>query len=271
MSVDEINFVLATKDYYARLGVGRDASVEEVKRCYKRMAVKLHPDKNTLPRAEEAFKAIGQANAVLTDPQKRRIYDQVGEEGLTGEGGRRGGYTAQQPEDLFDLFDILRGFQPPPRRHQRHAPRPREPNGFIHFMNSLPILVLLLFYILSGMGLDTTDTVPYSLKEDYERGYTELRVTGDWAKVPYYVRPSFRRDYAGNRRAIKEIDDSVFKAYKGMLLKNCRKEKAHRDSLIQKAGLYSNADEMLEKNYELPSCKELSALSERHKNAKRSN
>jgi len=66
------------KDYYAILGVPRTASQEEIKRAYKKLARKYHPDINKDPGAEEKFKEINEAYTVLSDPQKRKIYDQYG-------------------------------------------------------------------------------------------------------------------------------------------------------------------------------------------------
>ena len=84
------------KDYYAILGVGRDADDEQIKRGYRKQAVKWHPDKWTSKSeseraaAEERFKDAAAAYEVLSDKQKRTIYDQYGEEGLKAGGGGGG-------------------------------------------------------------------------------------------------------------------------------------------------------------------------------------
>ena len=66
------------KDYYALLGISRDASADEVKRAYRRRARKYHPDVSKEPEAEERFKEVQEAYEVLKDPQKRAAYDQLG-------------------------------------------------------------------------------------------------------------------------------------------------------------------------------------------------
>lgn len=70
------------KDYYKILGIERNASSEDVKKGYRRMALRYHPDKNDHPQAEEQFKEVVAAFEVLSDKEKREIYDQFGEEGL---------------------------------------------------------------------------------------------------------------------------------------------------------------------------------------------
>lgn len=71
--------IMDYKDYYKTLGVSRDATQDEIKKKYRKMAAKFHPDKNPgNKRAEEKFKEIGEAYEVLKDPEKRKLYDQVG-------------------------------------------------------------------------------------------------------------------------------------------------------------------------------------------------
>uniref|UniRef100_A0A8D0FD72 J domain-containing protein n=1 Tax=Strix occidentalis caurina TaxID=311401 RepID=A0A8D0FD72_STROC len=79
------------KDYYKILGIQSGANEDEIKKAYRKMALKYHPDKNKDPNAEEKFKEIAEAYDVLSDPKKRAFYDQYGEEGLKTGGGSSGG------------------------------------------------------------------------------------------------------------------------------------------------------------------------------------
>ncbi len=72
------------KDYYKILGLVRGASDDDIKKAYRKMALKYHPDKNKSPGAEERFKEIAEAYEVLSDKRKREVYEQYGEEGLKG-------------------------------------------------------------------------------------------------------------------------------------------------------------------------------------------
>ncbi|HLW35820.1 MAG TPA: molecular chaperone DnaJ [Chthoniobacterales bacterium] len=88
------------RDYYEVLGVARGASSEEVKRAYRKLAVKFHPDKNPDdPHAEEKFKELGEAYDVLMDADKRAAYDRFGHAAFEQGGGFRGGF-----HDPFDIF-----------------------------------------------------------------------------------------------------------------------------------------------------------------------
>jgi len=94
---------MAKRDYYEVLGVGRNASTEEVKRAYRRMAMKYHPDKNPNDKEAEArFKECAEAYEVLGDPEKRRRYDQFGHEGLRGIGMHD--FSRMNFEDIFSVF-----------------------------------------------------------------------------------------------------------------------------------------------------------------------
>ncbi len=100
---------MTKKDYYEILGVPRSASQEEIKKAYRQMALKYHPDRNPGNKAaEEKFKQAAEAYSVLGDPQKREVYDRFGHEGLRGEGFT--GFTGFE-SSIFDEFaDILGSF-----------------------------------------------------------------------------------------------------------------------------------------------------------------
>ncbi|GAB3059986.1 molecular chaperone DnaJ [Monashia sp. NPDC004114] len=90
-------------DYYAVLGVSRDASQEEIKKAYRRLARKLHPDVNPGPEAEEEFKRVSQAYEVLSDPQKRRSFD-LGADPFATAGGGFGAGAGFSFSDVMDAF-----------------------------------------------------------------------------------------------------------------------------------------------------------------------
>lgn len=93
---------MADEDYYSLLGVSKNASLDEIKRAYRQLAMKWHPDRNKDPGAEEHFKRINEAYAVLSNPEKRQAYDMYGPEGFS---------QRYSPEDIFRGSDIERIFR----------------------------------------------------------------------------------------------------------------------------------------------------------------
>jgi len=92
-------------DYYEILGVSRTATKTEIKKAYRKLAMKYHPDRNPDKEAEEKFKLINEAYQVLSDDEKRAIYDRYGKEGLEG----RGYKTDFNFSDIFDMFEEFFG------------------------------------------------------------------------------------------------------------------------------------------------------------------
>ena len=103
---------MAKRDYYEVLGVDKNASEDDIKKAYRRIAIKYHPDRNPGDKdAEEKFKEAAEAYDVLHDPQKRQQYDQFGFEGLGGMGGFGGfGGAGFSMDDIFSMFgDVFGG------------------------------------------------------------------------------------------------------------------------------------------------------------------
>ena len=116
---------MAKRDYYEVLGVSKNASESDIKNAYRKLAIKYHPDKNPGNKdAEEKFKEISEAYAVLHDPQKRQQYDQFGFEGPSGFGGFNA--SSFDMDDLFRQvfgdsgFESIFGFRGGRQRQQRH-------------------------------------------------------------------------------------------------------------------------------------------------------
>ena len=106
---------MSQKDYYEVLGVERSGTTDEIKKAYRQLAMKFHPDKNPDdPSAEKKFKDVAEAFEVLSDPERRDLYDRYGQEGLRERGYSQTNFSSA--EDIFrhfsDVFSdsIFEGF-----------------------------------------------------------------------------------------------------------------------------------------------------------------
>ncbi|MBN2470727.1 MAG: molecular chaperone DnaJ [Anaerolineae bacterium] len=111
---------MTPRDYYDVLGVQRGAEPQEIKKAFRRLAQKFHPDVNREPDAEERFKEINDAYQILSDPDKRARYDRFGHAGVSGDMGF-GGYSDFSGFDIFE--DLFAGFTGGRRSTQRQGPR----------------------------------------------------------------------------------------------------------------------------------------------------
>ena len=188
-------------DHYAVLGVDRDAGEAALKQAYRKLALKLHPDKCQAPGGDEAFKRVGQAFSCLSDPERRRYYDRFGREQgdvPTGPGARGGGAAHYQEFDAEELFNMFFNGMAPgmggarvfrtnfggggfggPRRAGQPPPQQQQPNFLSGIVQLLPLL-LLMFFTFFGGGSQSY----YSLQRT--RNYPNRQTTAR-LDVPYYV------------------------------------------------------------------------------------
>ena len=122
------------KDYYKILGVERSASQDEIKRAYKKLARKYHPDVSKEKDAEARFKEVNEAYHVLRDKEKRKAYDQLGTQWQQGqefhpppgwEGAVHQGFSAEDMGGFSDFFSEIFGGRPGDFRYERHELRRR--------------------------------------------------------------------------------------------------------------------------------------------------
>ncbi|XP_030643881.1 dnaJ homolog subfamily B member 14 [Chanos chanos] len=276
--VEGVQRIKKCKDYYEVLGVSKEANEEELKKAYRKLALKFHPDKNHAPGATEAFKKIGNAYAVLSNPDKRRQYDVTGGEEPSSPGHSHGGFDFHRgfeaditPEDLFNMF--FGGGFPSSSTHtftngrarysqqtdyaRRERAEERGDGGFSMFIQLMPILVLILVSLLSQLMVSTP---PYSLYSRPSTGQTIKRQTEN-LHVDYYVTRDFKSEYKGS--ALQKIEKSVEEDYVSNVRNNCWKERQTKTDLLYAAKVYR--DDRLRKKAELMSmdnCKELDRLND---------
>ncbi|TMS04770.1 DnaJ-like protein subfamily B member 12 [Larimichthys crocea] len=218
--LEAVRKIKSCKDYYQILGVEKTASEEDLKKAYRKLALKFHPDKNHAPGATEAFKAIGNAYAVLSNTEKRRQYDQYGEERTHPSRHRhhRDFEADISPEDLFNMFfgggfpssnvHVYRNGRMHFAHHNRQERREQQRDGGLAlFVQLMPILILIIVSALSQMMVTQP---PYSLSYRPSAGHIHKRHTSN-LKVPFYVGDRFNEEFSGNN--LKNVERSVEEDY----------------------------------------------------------
>ncbi|VDK45259.1 unnamed protein product [Anisakis simplex] len=257
------------KDYYEILNLKKDATESQLKREYRKLALQLHPDKCRAPGATEAFKALGNAYAVLSNKEKRAQYDLYGADGPRRRNndnefyeydyGR--GFEAEfTPEEIFNMFfgggypssDLNRRFRHT-QTHFHHAhPTQQEQSPYGPILQLLPLFaVLLLGFIAQLMVGDPA----FQLNRDSK--YSEERFTKD-LRVPYYVKTDFLSNY---RNRLSQVERQVEDDYISQLKMSCYRERSSKETLewraraLGDAGMWSRAQQMT-----LPSCMKLQQI-----------
>ena len=145
---------MATKDHYRTLEVSREASQEEIKRSFRKLAIKYHPDKNNGDKeAEEKFKEINEAYETLSDPDRRARYD--------------------NPADMFDISDLFSGFGHPMQRRRPDINAPRRGKD-LKFAIEIP----MRYFIFGGMR-DMTVSYNDVCTECGAKGFTKFETCSD--------------------------------------------------------------------------------------------
>lgn len=282
------------KDFYEILGVPKNASEEDLKKAYRKLALKFHPDKNCAPGATDAFKAIGNAYAVLSNPDKRQQYDQFGDQSTPApqhsthahhrhyRSFHRDFEADISPEELFNIFfggrfptgnihvytnqgaSYSQFYQPRRRRayerREEVVEENQSQNTFTALLQLLPVLVLILISVFTQM---MATNPPYSLFYKPALGLVVSRETQHMG-VPYYVDKSFEKEYRG--AALDELEKTIESDYIEHLQSSCWKEKQQKSDLANLGQLYR--DERLKQKAEtmrLDNCDKLHRLVQRQR------
>ncbi|XP_049300933.1 dnaJ homolog subfamily B member 14-like [Anopheles funestus] len=266
------------KDFYEVLGVSKEATDSEIKKCYKKHALQLHPDKNKAPGAMEAFKSLGNAVETLTDPQKRKAYDLYRTTGGGSSGTRtrtpNGGFTYGQngfnfqsdfdtgmnPNDLFNMF-FGSGFPQQQQQHQQHhyyRTRTGRASQYDDRNVSQPSLIfglILCFIVISLLSTFFASDPVYSLQQTGK--FSVARHTLN-LKIPYYVKNNFLSEYQGT---LARLEHSVEEEYVTYMKRACSNERTYRDAMIGRAKSFgSRAQFQQAQQLKMPSCDALYRL-----------
>jgi DnaJ family protein B protein 12 len=229
-NVKLIRQIKSNKDYYTILGVEKSCSVEEIKKAYKKLSLKVHPDKNKAPGSEEAFKKVCMAFKCLSDDDTRRQYDQVGSvDGFEynqqhNVRRRRTGHDVFEQD--FDPDEIFRSFFGQARVYREFPVfnRTRDTtNTGPNLAVLLQILPVLLIFLLAYLPSSEPE---YSLQRTYN--YQFRRMTENNV-VEFFVRSSeFDQKFPPGSVARANLETNIIHDYKDLLGRYCQVELQRR-------------------------------------------
>ncbi|KAF8719992.1 hypothetical protein HU200_024762 [Digitaria exilis] len=266
------------KDYYAVLGVERRCSVEEIRKAYRRLSLKVHPDKNKAPGAEDAFKLVSKAFKCLSNDQSRKTYDQTGtiedhefrEQYPNASNAMRRGMARQRRqarsgfynytyEEDFDPDEIFRSFfygthdnlfraqhgtyrEREVGRQQQQRKEHTVQGGYGINLTVLMHLAVVLFIVL--LAFIPVRRPEYSLQKSYY--FPISRVTQKHG-VEYFVsKQDFDQQFPQGSQSRENLEQYVFRDYKSLLGRYCHVERQRRQWA---------------KDYPTPNCDKLRSLS----------
>jgi DnaJ family protein B protein 12 len=240
--------ILRESCFYSILGVNKSATEADLKRAYKRIVLEVHPDKNTDPKATEAFKKLSAAYSTLSDPDKKRVYDHTGgdtsnmysanpQQGTRGGGGTYYYEGDVDPDEIFRMF--FGGFSPfgaefqrmNGGRNRREQHRHREDNAPADPKNKVLVLliqfipILLIFLSFSGSFFQSEPEYSFSRTNRYPAKRETQRL-----KVNYYVPNNFNKP----RLELPKFESTIESDYIHLVQEKCQEERYYMMSLRQR-------------------------------------
>lgn len=225
-------------DYYEVLGVEKNAKDDDLKKAYRKLALKFHPDKNKAPGAAEAFKIISNAYDTLSNNDKRGQYDML-QQGQQETHLHQQTYARHHFESDMTADEIFNMFFNGNTRHHNVRVRPRnvfnrqnqQENNNV-WNPFLPFIVMSVISLLtSSLGPEST----YSLQRS--TNFPILRYTSK-LQVEYYVKENFEKAFTGS---FEHVESKVEEDYFRHLSYTCSKEKSEKEVLLWKARYAGNA------------------------------
>lgn len=245
--VELVRQIKRNKDYYIILGLEKGCSVEEVRKAYRKLSLKVHPDKNKAPGAEEAFKAVSKAFQCLSDDEMRRNYDITGpqedfelqqQQNFVRRRRTHQGFYSEEfdPDEVFRQFffggtqaDFFTRAHVARTRAAAGSPGGRTQESGFNMVSLLQILPILILFLVTY--LPYSEPV-YSLENAYP--YQYRKITKDFG-VQYFVKSvDFERDYPPDSAERINIERQVIRDYRGHLGRYCQMELQRRQWTGQK-------------------------------------
>lgn len=266
--MQEVQRILRTKDYYDILKLPKTASEDDVKKAYRKFALKLHPDKNKAPGAEEAFKKLSKAVQCLQDAEKKNVYDRYGDEEHIPQGQRqRYQQDFMTPEDLFAAFFGGGVFHQHghhrQQQHHHHHHQGEEGEGVqrAHIFQMLPVVLLVLLTLASNFASrDNGSRFSFTASGHYqhERNTATLNTN-------YFVTTDFEQSYQEGTKPLADFERQVEIYYVRQLHSDCDYQEKVMYKKVMIAKRRGSQDELQKaRNHPRPACKEIEKVKRRH-------
>ena len=215
--------LMKKKDYYDILNISKDATPEQIKKGYKRQAIRFHPDKNHSKLSTECFKKISEAYQCLSDPEKKSFYDKYGNEQEFKEQFYQRNHRYYQEEmDPFEAFNMFfgNGFFPGGRYHFRTDNFHQEEaniNNNRKFLPYIPMIIMFLIYILPNLSFLFESKPLYQFTRN--TSYSHKRRTSRNG-IEFYVGDKFIKKYP-KMNDFKSLEPTIEKEYLEYLYEDC--------------------------------------------------
>jgi DnaJ family protein B protein 12 len=240
---ESVGRILNAKTLYEVLDVQTTCTAEEIKKGYRKLALKVHPDHNQHPKATEAFQRVSHAYQLLSNPEKRSRYDRDGEQHPENLGSRQpqaqrfytngnsGFYTFDDefsPEDLFRMFYGMRPGYPARRRRQQAQEEPRLKWQLLFYV--IPILLLSLMSMWQTSSADEWSSV-FHFEEDLDQRQFHILTSYKMRKQFGVPREWMQRQHwlgRVNQRFYQMLREKADDVYAEKLRGECRHEVSNR-------------------------------------------
>eukprot|EP00927_Polykrikos_kofoidii_P011398 TRINITY_DN1482_c0_g2_i1.p1 TRINITY_DN1482_c0_g2~~TRINITY_DN1482_c0_g2_i1.p1 ORF type:complete len:348 (+),score=92.24 TRINITY_DN1482_c0_g2_i1:179-1222(+) len=265
----EVQTILRTKDYYEILRVSKDASEDEIKKAYKKLALKLHPDKNKAPGAEEAFKKVSKAVQCLTDEEKKQVYDRYGDEERVPQQHRR--HYNDDFMDAQELFTSMffggvshghgHGFRGGHGGHGEHGEARQAPPPRQQLTQVLAFIVIIIMMFTSNLTTrDSQSVFSFTRTDNFEQERTTANI-----RVRYYVGNDFEDHYPDGTRALGELEQQVDIVYVRKLHSDCDSQDKMAKKKIATARTSGNKTKLDKaRKTPKPACQEMERIRNKH-------
>jgi len=259
-------------DYYKILECDKNSGEDVLKKAYRKLALKLHPDKNHAPGAEEAFKKLSKAFQCLTDEEKRHVYDRYGDEESAPQRHRQQyQQNFMSADDLFAAF-FNGGAFPQAQQHHGGGQRQQQGGGGEGQQNPgwfqlVPILFLIFITVFNNLG-SSNDSGRFSFSQTASFRHERQTASMD---TRYFVSDDFGDHYPDGTRNLAEFERNVELYHVRTLQSECdHQEKTMYKKVMIAKRKGSEADVKVARKHPKPACSGIEKVKREHPNIYRS-